>query len=428
VRSEQPLGKQLAFFGCLAVCIIKMILEEIAECLHFLKKKSKTSGNKAGGESEKEPEKLSGESEKDEDAGSEDGSEKSDGESAKENEKDTGEELKGTASQQKHKVIENPAHWCQHILTVENLLDMIQIGLHIGGVVIWVTYLLEAREEGSTTEPTTMENPSKAWIAVTIVSAWMRLLYGLRGFEAIGPRLLPIIWAIRDTSIFFFVVLMFLFSWTHVYYLFSTREEPGLFYAAFLQIFRLGLFGDFDLFEMEGVDPTWVQDDQNPGIWNIQDPDPTGLGHYEIIHVVFFLAGFSVTIILMNLLIGVLGTNYDIYEDLSRPLFVRERARLCLNYATRPWRKCCSEFSDDEYLVMALHRDESGDDLRSMRSNITNGFKKQSEEIMLKIDKGLGRKFDALSKNMHDCLSRLGKLEQSNEAIRSSIPRAERTA
>ena len=43
---------------------------------------------------------------------------------------------------------------------------------------------------------------------------------------------------------------------------------------------------------------------------------------------------------MMNLLIGILGANYDRFEELARAHFVRERAIIITQLATRPWHRC----------------------------------------------------------------------------------------
>ena len=60
---------------------------------------------------------------------------------------------------------------------------------------------------------------------------------------------------------------------THAYYNLQLREDPTPTYAAFMQVVRLGIFGDFDLFEFEGLDPT-LKLNENSSEWEPQDPDP----------------------------------------------------------------------------------------------------------------------------------------------------------
>eukprot|EP00971_Amphidinium_carterae_P283781 5633997-Amphidinium_carterae.1 len=60
---------------------------------------------------------------------------------------------------------------------------------------------------------------------------------------------------------------------TNGYMVFGLRQEPSTLYASILVMYRMAVLGDFDLFEMEGVDPHLVQlEDQ--GIWEPQDPPP----------------------------------------------------------------------------------------------------------------------------------------------------------
>lgn len=53
--------------------------------------------------------------------------------------------------------------------------------------------------------------------------------------------------------------------------------------------------------------------------------------------VVFYLTGIGITILLMNLLIGVLGQNYELYQDQAPQLFTRARAAMLLKHQDRPW-------------------------------------------------------------------------------------------
>ena len=55
-------------------------------------------------------------------------------------------------------------------------------------------------------------------------------------------------------------------------------------------------------------------------------------------HAVFYVTGFGITVLLMNLLIGVLGNNFELYQDQSDMLFQRARAKMLLELQARPWR------------------------------------------------------------------------------------------
>ena len=104
-------------------------------------------------------------------------------------------------------------------------------------------------------------------------ASWLRLLYSLRGETWMGPRLLPILSALRDTGGFMVVTVTCICAATHAYYNLQLRDDPTPTYAAFMQVVRLGIFGDFDLFEFEGLDPTHKLNVDSQE-WEPQDPDP----------------------------------------------------------------------------------------------------------------------------------------------------------
>ena len=55
-------------------------------------------------------------------------------------------------------------------------------------------------------------------------------------------------------------------------------------------------------------------------------------------HILFYITGVGITILLMNLLVGVLSNNFELYEDKSAVLFLRARAKLMLELQNRPWK------------------------------------------------------------------------------------------
>ena len=173
----------------------------------------------------------------------------------------------------------------------------------------------------------------KPWMAVFAAGAWLRLLYSLRGESWIGPRLLPILSAIKDTVAFFFLMVMCLSAAAHAYYNLQIRNEPVPTYAAVMQVVRLGIFGDFDLFEFEGLDPTYkLKDDVNE--WEPIDPSPGP--DYLYVHFLFYVTGVGIAVLLMNVLIGVLSSNYERYEDQSVGQFYRARVKMLVELQSRP--------------------------------------------------------------------------------------------
>ena len=174
----------------------------------------------------------------------------------------------------------------------------------------------------------------KPWMAIFSAMAWLRLLYSLRGETWMGPRLLPILAAIRDTFVFFMLMGICIASAVHAYYNLQVRQDPTPTYAAVLQVVRLGVFGDFDLFEFEGLDPIYRQTADNVQELEPIDPDPGP--DYVWVHMLFYTVGVGITVLLMNVLIGVLSANYDLYEDKSSVLFLRARVKMLVELQTRP--------------------------------------------------------------------------------------------
>eukprot|EP00435_Cladocopium_sp_Y103_P061002 s710_g22.t1 len=57
----------------------------------------------------------------------------------------------------------------------------------------------------------------KPWMSIFSAMSWLRALYSLRGETWMGPRLLPIISALKDTLTFFLVTLTCTLAATHAY-------------------------------------------------------------------------------------------------------------------------------------------------------------------------------------------------------------------
>jgi len=172
---------------------------------------------------------------------------------------------------------------------------------------------------------------------------WLRLMYSLRGERWLGPYLLPILSAVRDTGAFFFVTSLCVGSATHAYVIMNPRgEDEYPIYSSFLHTVRLAIFGDFDLFEYQGQDTTFQQVE---GEWAPNDPSPKDVGEdpdspyrpYIYLQLCFFGTGIGITVLLMNLLIAILSQNYEMQQDRAQGLFVQARARMLLEVRRRPW-------------------------------------------------------------------------------------------
>jgi len=144
--------------------------------------------------------------------------------------------------------------------------------------------------------------------------------------------------AIVDTATFILMVVLCIFAATNAYYVLGTHlDVPFPFYAALSQVFQHGVLAASNLHDFAGVDGTWTwaqsvtnSTDTNLLTMEYQEPEH-GFDHLGV-QLLFYTLSVSMSVILMNLLIGVLGQNYEIYENLSKPLFIRERARLLFEY------------------------------------------------------------------------------------------------
>ena len=200
---------------------------------------------------------------------------------------------------------------------------------------------------------------------------------------------------------------------THAYYTLCLRSEPTPFIAAALQIARLGLLGDFDLFEFEGVDTVYTK---SPGTetWEPEDPAPSASYYYALI--LFSVVGFFFTVLLMNLFIGVLSSAYDIEEDRAAAVYTRELALTSVKFRRQLWVRaldkafqiCCKVDNEDAKQVFVLARDEPDEDaMRSMRSCVQDSQRKIVDHVTDLVN----TKFDDTRKNTIDHVTDLANIK-----------------
>eukprot|EP00927_Polykrikos_kofoidii_P079076 TRINITY_DN75863_c0_g1_i1.p1 TRINITY_DN75863_c0_g1~~TRINITY_DN75863_c0_g1_i1.p1 ORF type:complete len:665 (+),score=80.56 TRINITY_DN75863_c0_g1_i1:212-1996(+) len=213
-----------------------------------------------------------------------------------------------------------------------NLVDWARLVLDCASIRALLTlYVGDGDEERSSSPTPAQRTIIGAWCGVH----WLHALNSLRGFYFFGPRVLPIIYAVADTFVFFLVLAFGMCGAVHAYYVLGVREEPTPFVAALLPIFRLAVLGDVDLFEFEGSDTVYVADG---GVLEPQDPEPTQM--YIAIHVLFVIVTVAISVTLLNLFVGILGANYDKFEDMGMEIFSQERARIIVTCNARPWLRC----------------------------------------------------------------------------------------
>ena len=118
-----------------------------------------------------------------------------------------------------------------------------------------------------------------------------------------------------------------------------------------MRVFRLGVLGDFDLDDLLQNEADTMQ---------------------IVTHVWFYLTSLSLTVLMMNILIGILSANYDRFEDQSKQLFTLKRARVICFLSTAPWyhRIIWHGTEDEEYLFIATKGDSGVEQERSVRGVI----------------------------------------------------------
>lgn len=128
---------------------------------------------------------------------------------------------------------------CRVTVDFENVAQLVYLGIGWSAIVRQFV------------QPESLEKP---WMALFSGMSWLRLVYALRGERWMGPRVLPMLCALRDTLAFGTVTIISILAATHAFYNFQVRDPDDV-YAALTQVIRFGIFGDFDLFEWEDRDP-----------------------------------------------------------------------------------------------------------------------------------------------------------------------------
>ena len=72
------------------------------------------------------------------------------------------------------------------------------------------------------------------------------------------------------------------------------------FYAAVLTAYRLAVLGDFDMFELEGLDTPFIGN--GDGEWWPEDPEMSSL--YAPVHAWFYVVTFAIGLFLFNILVS----------------------------------------------------------------------------------------------------------------------------
>merc|ERR1719424_273928 len=123
-----------------------------------------------------------------------------------------------------------------------NWFDMLRTNLQ-AGVLLSIIFLDESVTEWLA---------FRASLAMLVFIMWVRALYSLRIYQVLGVPMLPIINAMGQIAPSCGVLLFYLCGFAHGYYTLDIKEDT---IESLMVVYRLGLLGDFDMDEMEGVQP-----------------------------------------------------------------------------------------------------------------------------------------------------------------------------
>ena len=143
-------------------------------------------------------------------------------------------------------------------------------------------------------------------------------MYALRATERFGPRILPIIRALKDTLPFLLVVSFTIAAFTHAYFVLVIEEGAQLVdvFTSFMLVFRLGILNDFDMGELEGSSPALSARLGHGSAFGVSFFESWDGASLRLVQLWFLCASLILTVMMMNILIGILGSNYERYDCL----------------------------------------------------------------------------------------------------------------
>jgi hypothetical protein len=182
---------------------------------------------------------------------------------------------------------------------------------------------------------TEQQTDYRFFIALTALSRWVDVLIFLQASATFGPVIRPMFYALRDTWGFVVAVFCIFLGFVHYYYTLGCRLDENILVALvnnFDIIYRAGFLGDFDLEEMENVDGSYIRDGSDT--WIPQDPEK-GTTNWFVMRLMLVILTFTITITMMNIYIGMLGTSYSNAFERRKELFWRFRAQVVLSSCAR---------------------------------------------------------------------------------------------
>eukprot|EP00930_Biecheleria_cincta_P085718 TRINITY_DN75090_c0_g1_i1.p1 TRINITY_DN75090_c0_g1~~TRINITY_DN75090_c0_g1_i1.p1 ORF type:complete len:598 (-),score=93.15 TRINITY_DN75090_c0_g1_i1:88-1881(-) len=215
-------------------------------------------------------------------------------------------------------------------------------------------------------------------VSYLVLSRWAITGLASLSFRALGEHVLPCFYAITWSASLYFAMylLIVIFGSFHAYYVYPISEHiamnqelPDLLYSNFmtlLKIFRLEALGDFDLWEMEGQNEVIEGQISGSAISaEIDDPTPDSRVRVGLLSL-FVVLSLSVTVITMNVYIGLLGSLYDSALKMQKLLHCQWRSMKILEINARRhffndilWQHCPAPVSHSGSGVWIVHSAQS---------------------------------------------------------------------
>jgi hypothetical protein len=211
-------------------------------------------------------------------------------------------------------------HGAQYFLSVENYIDLGRILLTLASIVIILN-----SDSWNVTDTIEL----KTILATTMWIRWIRVLYSARGFEMSGQHMLAILYAVGSVWPFLSVVMWPLIGFINCYYMMGVYDV----WRSGIIVYRMAFVGDFDLEEVEDIDPTMKAEGDPLTDGYYQEIDPVLSDKHKVIGVFMVIVTMFFTIALMNIFIGVLSESYHRYFERRDRLFLMTRAGIVLEHA-----------------------------------------------------------------------------------------------
>ena len=186
-------------------------------------------------------------------------------------------------------------------------------------------------------------------ISALVLIRWNLLAIDFLQIEQVGRRVVPIVHAVsRPPSVYFLFFLVFILTGSfQAYSVFPIEENVGganKVLDTFLKIFRLEVLGDFDLNELEGINDKLVARSMNGTIKGDVDSDPADWSdkYHRGVRFEFMALSLGVTVVVMNVYIGLLGSLYDKAAQKKNQLYSHYLASCCYRHlCEKQLQSCC---------------------------------------------------------------------------------------